>query len=97
MNISKNCECHLIDWTSIDGNYIHIESGKIYDPQKHGALDCQTKVKEGTFNYGEYFNKCKYIPGDPKSNFPSAYEKIKNYEIPSFEEGIPPISAKLFQ
>lgn len=93
------CECYLIDWSGVSGKYMHIESGEIYDPQKHGALDCQTKVKEGIFNYGEYFNKCKYIPGDPKSQFPSANEKIikKMKETPSFEEGIPPISEKLFK
>ena len=46
----KECSCNLIDWTGKDGKYIHIESGEIYDSQKHGALDCQTKVKEGIFN-----------------------------------------------
>ncbi|MBD23473.1 MAG: hypothetical protein CMG46_00490 [Candidatus Marinimicrobia bacterium] len=92
----KECSCNLIDWTGKDGKYIHIESGEIYDSQKHGALDCQTKVKEGIFNYGEYFNICKYIPGDPKSNFPSASEKIvKGVSKPN--EGIPPISKKLFK
>ena len=99
MNYLKKCMCYLIDWSCISCRYIHIESGEIYDSQKHGALDCQTKVKEGIFNYGEYFNICKYIPGDPKSNFPNAYEKIKvtNNKIQSLEEGIPPIPEKLFK
>ena len=91
------CNCYLIDWSGNSGKYIHIESGEIYDPQKHGALDCQTKVKEGIFNYGEYFKKCKYIPGDPNSQFPSAKEKIKIKETFTVKEGIPPISDKLFK
>lgn len=101
MEASKECLCHLIDWTGENGNYIHIESGEIYDHQKHGALDCQRKVKEGLLNYGEYFNVCKYIPGDPNSHFPRAHEKVKAYQIKirkreTIEEGIPPISGKLF-
>ena len=52
MNKSKMiCECNQIDWSGKDGKYIHIESGEIYDTQKHGALDCQAKVREGTINY----------------------------------------------
>ena len=94
---STNCLCHLIDWSGGTGKYIHIDSGEIYDSQKHGALDCQSKVKEGLFNYGEYFNICKYIPGDPNSYFPSAYEKIKKHNTSVLKEGIPPISKKLFR
>ena len=94
----KKCECYEIDWSGKNGKYIHISSGEIYDHQKHGALDCQRKVKEGLFNYGEYFNYCKFIPGDPKSNFPSATEKIEiKKEIPLIKEGIPPISKRLFK
>ena len=101
MEASKECLCHLIDWTGENGNYIHIESDEIYDHQKHGALDCQKKVKEGLLNYGEYFNVCKYIPGDPNSHFPRAHEKVKEYKLKirkrgTIEEGIPPISGKLF-
>ena len=93
------CECNLIDWSGKDGKYIHIESGEIYDTQRHGALDCQAKVREGTINYGQYFQQCKYIPGDPKSYFPSAQYKVnkKNIVISRFEEGIPPIPEKLFK
>ena len=91
------CQCHLIDWSGKNGKYIHISSGTTYDSQKHGALDCQTKVKEGSLNYAEYFKTCKYIPGDPKSHFPNASEKIKKVIIPRFEEGIAPISEKLFK
>jgi len=99
MSEKMNCECHLIDWSGKGGKYIHIESGEVYDTQKHGALDCQAKVSEGLINYGQYFQQCKYIPGDPKSYFPSAQYKInkKNTETPRFEEGIPPIPEKLFK
>ena len=55
MNEPIICECYLIDWSAKNGKYIHIESGDVYDSQKHGALDCQTKVKDGILNYGEYF------------------------------------------
>ena len=44
MSEKMNCECHLIDWSGKGGKYIHIESGEVYDTQKHGALDCQAKV-----------------------------------------------------
>ena len=93
------CECNQIDWSGKDGKYIHIESGEIYDTQKHGALDCQAKVREGTINYGQYFQQCKYIPGDPKSYFPCAQYKVKknNVNIAQVEEGIPPIPEKLFK
>ena len=91
------CQCYLIDWSGKNGKYIHISSGTTYDSQKHGALDCQTKVKEGSLNYSEYFKTCKYIPGDPKSHFPNASEKIKKVIIPRFDEGIPPIPEKLFK
>ena len=95
------CECNLVDWSGKGGKYIHIESGEIYDTQKHGALDCQAKVREGTINYGQYFQQCNYIPGDPKSYFPSAHSKIiekeKEFKTTRFEEGIPPISEKLFK
>tara|TARA_B100000945_G_C20394985_1_gene604334 strand:- start:1006 stop:1308 length:303 start_codon:yes stop_codon:yes gene_type:complete len=98
MNEPIICECYLIDWSAKNGKYIHIESGDVYDSQKHGALDCQTKVKDGILNYGEYFRICKYIPGDSKSLFPTAdqkiIEKIKNNSI---EEGIPPISEKILK
>lgn len=90
------CNCHLIDWSGKDKKYIHISSGEIYDPQKHGALDCREKVNERTINYETYFNICKYIPGDPKSHFPSVQEKLKNKET-GFQEGIPPISKRLFK
>ncbi len=93
----EECSCYLIDWTAENGKYIHIESGEIYDPQKHGALDCQTKVNEGTFTFGDYFANCKYIPGDSNSKFPSVYEKITNYENTKIQEGTPPIPEKLFQ
>ena len=76
MDDQFTCECNLIDWSGKDGKYIHIYSGQIYDTQKHGALDCQSKVREGTINYGQYFKHCKFIPGDPQSYFPSAYHKI---------------------
>ena len=97
MNIM--CECNLIDWSGKNGRYIHIESGEVYDTQKHGALDCQTKVKEGLINYGEYFKICKFIPGVAKSYFPNASEKIiqKKYEVQKIQEGIPPIPEKLFK
>ena len=100
MNEEKTiCECYLIDWSGKDGKYIHIGSGEIYDTQKHGALDCQAKVREETIDYGQYFRQCKYIPGDPKSYFPSAQYKVKkkNIGIPRFEEGVPPIPEKLFK
>ncbi len=100
MNKSKMiCECNQMDWSGKDGKYIHIASGEIYDTQKHGALDCQAKVREGTINYGQYFRECKFIPGDPESNFPSAYFKIqkKNVITNEVEEGIPPIPEKLFK
>ena len=101
MEKKLSCECHLIDWSRENGNYIHISSGNIYDSQKHGFLDCQTKLKEGIINYGEYFNLCKYIPGDPKSHFPSFLEKKKNetkkIETQIIEEGIPPIPDKIFK
>ncbi len=101
MEVSKECTCYLIDWTGKNGNYIHIESGEVYDSQKHGALDCQKKVEEGVINYGEYFNVCKFIPGDPESQFPNAHEKVNLYNVkivkrPVIQEGIPPISEKLF-
>ena len=81
-------------WIEING-----ESGEIYDTQKHGALDCQAKVREGTINYGQYFRECKFIPGDPGSHFPNAYFKIqkKNVTTNKVEEGIPPIPEKLFK
>ena len=94
---TMECLCYLIDWSGVNGKYIHIESGEIYDTQKHGSLDCQSKVKEGILDYGEYFNICKYIPGDPKSHFPSAYAKVSKHYSSKIEEGIPPISKKLFQ
>lgn len=93
------CECELIDWSGENGKYIHISTGEIYNHHKHGILDCQRKVKEGILNYGEYFNICKFIPGDPNSNFPNANKKV-NISVkpsPTAEEGIPPIPKKLFK
>ena len=93
------CECNQIDWSGKDGKYIHIDSGEIYDTQKHGALDCQAKVREGIINYGQYFQQCKYIPGAQKSYFPNAHLKIKKKKVNTeqVQEGIPPIPEKLFK
>tara|TARA_Y100000817_G_scaffold311734_1_gene304381 strand:- start:3855 stop:4160 length:306 start_codon:yes stop_codon:yes gene_type:complete len=92
------CKCNLIDWSASDCKYIYIPEGNIYDIQKHGAIDCRAKVKEGILNYEEYFKECKYIPGDPKSNFPSAVSRIKinKKEKSIITEGIPPISRNIF-
>tara|TARA_B100000686_G_scaffold353934_2_gene461638 strand:- start:1393 stop:1695 length:303 start_codon:yes stop_codon:yes gene_type:complete len=93
------CECNQIDWSGKGGKYIHIDSGEIYDTQKHGALDCQAKVREGIINYGQYFQQCKYIPGAQKSYFPNAHLKIKKKKVNTeqVQEGIPPIPEKLFK
>ena len=90
MNDQKECMCHLIEWSTND-KPIHIKTGEIYDYNKHGAIDCHTKVNLGIFNMIEYYDVCKNIPIPPK---PVIMKKIKKHD---FEEGIPPIPKRLFQ
>lgn len=89
MEDQKECMCHQIEW-STNNKPIHIKTGEIYDYNKHGAVDCHTKVNLGIFNMIEYYDVCKNIPIPPK---PVIMKKIKKHD---FEEGIPPIPKRLF-
>ena len=90
MESPKLCMCHLIKWSK-NNNHIHIKTGEVYDYNRHGSLDCHTKVSLGIFNMIEYYNVCKIIPIPPK---PVIMKKVKKHVI---EEGIPPIPQRLFQ
>tara|TARA_B100000214_G_scaffold369626_1_gene342998 strand:+ start:3559 stop:3798 length:240 start_codon:yes stop_codon:yes gene_type:complete len=77
--MSKMCECHLIQWSGEKGVSIYIPSGEIYTTQKHGIIDCLSKVEKGVMNIHEFINNCRYSQG-----------KCIPIKDDSIEEGIPP-------
>ena len=80
-NGSKTCVCGEINWKGGPGNYKYISTGELYDPfigyeetvrLRPGVLhlDCQAKVNANLMTMREYYTNCKYIPGEPGSEFP---------------------------
>ena len=86
----SRCQCCLVDWSGGPGKYKYVSTGEIYDPfigtEETGItircgeeLDCQAKVNAGIMGMDDYYQICKYIPGDPGSKFPvDVYVKLLN-------------------